>query len=77
MGGIVPKDAKSEGIWQGEHENVLVPSGTLMRWKIAKELERVDSMGARNLDALLVEQKTQFHAVFSHFACFRSQGGSL
>ena len=47
-----------------------------MRWKIARELERVDSMGARNLDALLVEQ-TQFNAVFSHFACFRSQGGSL
>ena len=46
-----------EGIWEGERENVLVPSGTLMRWKIARELERVDSMGARNLDAL--------HAVFS------------
>ena len=79
VGGIVPKDAKSfdlpEGIWEGEHENALVPPGTLMRWKIARELERVDSMGARNLDALLVEQKTQFHAVFSH--CFRSQGGSL
>ena len=73
VAGIVPKDAKAfhlpEGIWEGEHENVLVPSGTLMRWKIARELERVDSMGARNLDAL--------HAVFSHFACFRSQGGSL
>ena len=80
VGGIVPKDAKAfdlpEGIWEGEHKNALVPSGTLMRWKIARELERVDSVGARNLDALLVEQ-TQLHAVFSHFACFRSQGGSL
>ena len=81
VGGIVPKDAKAfdlpEGIWEGEHENALVPSGTLMRWKIARELERVDSVGARNLDALLVEQKTQLDAVFSHFACFRSQGGSF
>ena len=80
VGGIVPKKAKAfdlpEGIWEGYHENALVPSGTLMRWKIAKELERVDRMGARNLDALLVEQK-QLHAIFSHFACFRSQGGSL
>ena len=80
VGGIVPQDAKAfdlpEGIWKGKHENVLVPSGTLMRWKIAKELERVDRMGARNLDALVVEQ-TQLHAVFSHFACFRSQGVSL
>ena len=80
VGGIIPQDAKAfdlpEGIWKDKHENVLVPSGTLMRWKIAKELERVDSMGARNLDALLVEQK-QLHAIFSHFACFRSQGGSL
>ena len=81
VGGIVPKDAKAfdlpEGIWEGEHKNALVPSGTLMRWEIARELERVDSVGARNLDALLVEQKTQLHAVFSHFACFRSQGASL
>ena len=81
VGGIVPKDAKAfdlpEGIWEGEHENALVPSGTLMRWKIARELERVDSVGARNLDALLVEQKTQLHAVFSHFACFRSQGSFI
>ena len=81
VGGIVPKDAKAfdlpEGIWEGEHKNALVPSGTLMRWEIARELERVDSVGARNLDALLVEQKTQLHAVFSHFACFRSQGSSL
>ena len=78
--GIVPKYAKAfdlpKGIWEGNHEKALVPSGTLMRWTIAQELERVDSMGARNLDALVVEQ-TQFHAVFSHFACFRSQGGSL
>ena len=80
VGGVIPEYAKAfdlpEGIWKGNHEYALVPSGTLMRWKIAKELERVDSMGARNLDALLVEQ-TQLHAVFSHFACFRSQGGSL
>ena len=80
VGGIVPKDAKAfnlpEGIWEGEHKNALVPSGTLMRWTIAQELERVDRMGARNLDALVVEQ-TQLHAVFSHFACFRSQGVSL
>ena len=80
VGGIVPKDAKAfdlpEGIWEGQHKNALVPSGTLMRWTIAQELERVDSMGARNLDALVVEQK-QLHAVFSHLTCFRSQGGSL
>ena len=80
VGGIIPKDAKAfdlpEGIWKGGHQHALVPSGTLMRWKIARKLERVDNMGARNLDALLVEQ-TQLHAVFSHFACFRSQGGSL
>jgi hypothetical protein len=80
VGGIVPKRAEAfdlpEGIWEGEHKNALVPLGTLMRWTIAQELERVDSMGARNLDALLVEQK-QLHAVFPHFACFRSQGGSL
>ena len=80
VGGIVPKKAKAfdlpEGIWEGEHKNALVPSGTLMRWTIAQELERVDRMGARNLDALVVEQ-TQLHAVFSHFACFRSQGVSL
>ena len=78
VGGIIPKKAEAfglpEGIWEGEHKNALVPSGTLMRWTIAKELERVDRMDARNLDALLVEQK-QLHAVFSHFACFRSQGG--
>ena len=78
VGGIVPKKAKAfdlpEGIWEGYHENALVPSGTLMRWKIAKELERVDRMGARNLD---VVEQTQLHAVFSHFACFRSQGVSL
>ncbi|CAE7717946.1 unnamed protein product, partial [Symbiodinium sp. CCMP2456] len=52
VGGIVPQDAKAfdlpEGVWEGEHETALVPSGTLMRWKIAKELERVDRMGARN-----------------------------
>ena len=80
VGGIIPQKAKAfdlpEGIWEGEHEYALVPSGTLMRWKIAKVLERVDSMGARNLDALLIEQ-TQLHAVFSHFAKFRSPGGSL
>jgi hypothetical protein len=80
VGGIVPKDAKAfdlpEGIWEGEHAHALMPSGTLMRWMIARELERVDSMGAGNLDALSVEQK-QLHAVFPHFACFRSQGGSL
>ena len=80
VGGIVPKEAKAfdlpEGIWEGEHKNALVPSGTLMRWTIAQELERVDRMGARNLDALVVEQ-TRLHAVFSHFACFRSQGVSL
>ena len=56
VGGVVPEDAKAfdlpEGIWKGNHENALVPSGTLMRWKIAKELERVDS-GARSLDALV------------------------
>ena len=60
VGGIVPKDAIAfdlpEGIWEGEHQFALVPSGTLMRWKIARELERVDSVGARNLDALLVER---------------------
>ena len=80
VGGIDPKDAKAfdlpEGIWEGEHAHALMPSGTLMRWMIARELERVDSMGAGNLDALSVEQK-QLHAVFPHFACFRSQGGSL
>ena len=80
VGGIIPKDAKAfdlpEGIWEGEHKHALVPSGTLMRWTIAQELENVHNMGARNLDALLVEQ-TQLHAVFSHFACFRSQGCSL
>ena len=80
VGGIIPQKAKAfdlpEGIWEGEHEYALVPSGTLMRWKIAKVLERVDSMGARNWDALLIEQ-TQLHAVFSHFAKFRSPGGSL
>lgn len=80
VGGIVPKRAEAfdlpEGIWEGNHENALVPSGTLMRWKIAKELEKVHSMGARNLDALFVQQK-HLHAVFSHFACLRSQGGSL
>ena len=57
VGGVIPKNAKAfdlpKGIWEGQHKNALVPSGTLMRWKIAKELERVDSMGARSLDALV------------------------
>ncbi|CAJ1363120.1 unnamed protein product [Effrenium voratum] len=50
VGGIIPRRAiafdRPKGIWDGKHEYALVPSGTLMRWKIAKELERVDSMGA-------------------------------
>ena len=66
VGGIIPQDATAfdlpKGIWEGQHKNALVPSGTLMRWTIAQELERVDSMGARNLDVLLVQQ-TQLHAV--------------
>eukprot|EP00438_Fugacium_kawagutii_P021625 Skav212209 [mRNA] locus=scaffold754:971310:972938:+ [translate_table: standard] len=60
VGGIIPKRASAfnlpEGIWEGNHENALVPSGTLMTLKIANELERVNRMGARNLDAPLVNQ---------------------
>ena len=57
VGGVIPECAKAfdlpEGIWEGQHKYALVPSGTLMRWTIAEELERVDSMGARSLDALV------------------------
>ena len=57
VGGIIPDRATAfdlpEGIWKGDHKYAIVPSGTVMRWMIAYELERVDSMGARSLDALL------------------------
>ena len=44
-GGIIPKDATAfdllKGIWKGHDcDYALIPSGTLMRWKIAQELER-------------------------------------
>ncbi|CAJ1344045.1 unnamed protein product [Effrenium voratum] len=48
VGGIVVKRAKyfdqPENMWNGNHEFALVPSGTLMRWKIGKELARMESM---------------------------------
>ncbi|CAJ1392806.1 unnamed protein product [Effrenium voratum] len=48
VGGIVAKRAKyfdqPENMWNGNHEFALVPSGTLMRWKIGKELARMESM---------------------------------
>ena len=62
VGGIIPRRATvfeaPEGIWKGNHQYALVPSGTLMRWMIAEELERVGSMGARILDALVVGKMT-------------------
>ena len=48
VGGIVAKRAKyfdqPENMWNGNHEFALVPSGTMMRWKIGKELARMESM---------------------------------
>ncbi|CAE7482115.1 unnamed protein product, partial [Symbiodinium pilosum] len=48
VGGVVPKRAMHfdlpDNIWNGTHEYALVPSGTLMRWKIGKELARRESM---------------------------------
>ena len=32
-------------MWTGEHDYALAPSGTLMRWKIGKELARIESTG--------------------------------
>ncbi|CAJ1341382.1 unnamed protein product [Effrenium voratum] len=50
VGGIIPRRAiafdRPKGIWDGKHEYALVPSGTLMRWKIAKELERMGAGSA-------------------------------
>jgi len=50
VGGIVPKRAKCcdlpDNVWDGDHEYALVPSDTLMRWKIGKELARRESMGS-------------------------------
>ncbi|CAJ1338374.1 unnamed protein product [Effrenium voratum] len=49
VGGIVMKRAKyfdqPENMWNGKHEYALVPSGTLMRWKIGKELS-IESIGS-------------------------------
>ncbi|CAJ1367006.1 unnamed protein product, partial [Effrenium voratum] len=48
VGGIVAKRSEyfdqPENMWNGNHEFALVPSGTLMRWKIGKELARMESM---------------------------------
>ena len=48
VGGVVPKRAMHfdlpDNIWNGTHEYALVPLGTLMRWKIGKELARRESM---------------------------------
>ncbi|CAJ1381773.1 unnamed protein product [Effrenium voratum] len=50
VGGIVAKRAKyfdqPENMWNGKHKYALVPSGTLMRWKIGEELARMESMGS-------------------------------
>ena len=44
VGGVIPQRATTfdlpQGMWKGEHEYALIPSGTLMRRKIAKELKR-------------------------------------
>ena len=43
VGGVLPRRAQIFGgpkdMFTDEHEDVLVPAGTLMRWKIAKKLE--------------------------------------
>ena len=73
VGGVVRKDGAAfdhpESIWEGKHKYALVPSGTLMRWMIAEELERVDTMGARSLDALLdLSFASLYLARYRHYA---------